>query len=41
MNPWDLFTWITSAGLLISVVAIFVFFLGDARQILGRSKSED
>ena len=36
MNPWDVVTWLCSAGLAISGVLIFGFFLKDARQVLNR-----
>jgi hypothetical protein len=36
MNAWDFVTWLSSIALAISAVAIFVFFLRDARSILSR-----
>ena len=34
MNGWDLFTWINAGVLIVSSVAIFVFFLRDVRELL-------
>jgi len=36
MNGWDIFTWLCSVGLVAAAVAIFGFFLRDARSILDR-----
>jgi hypothetical protein len=35
MNGWDLLTWVSSAALGLSAIAIFGFFLRDARGIIG------
>jgi len=34
MNPFDAFTWLSSAGLGIAAVAIFALFLRDVGQFL-------
>ncbi|MDH3521341.1 MAG: hypothetical protein OEM49_12870 [Myxococcales bacterium] len=39
MNGWDAFTWLMAATLAVSVVAIFVSFLRDARNIFDRDGS--
>jgi hypothetical protein len=36
MNPWDAFTWLAAVALAASGIAIFAFFLRDARAILTR-----
>ncbi len=36
MNPWDVVTWLSAVVLGASAVAIFGFFLRDARSILNR-----
>lgn len=41
MNPWDLVTWLSAAGLAVGTVVIFVLFLRDAREILGRERGDD
>ena len=38
MNGWDLVTWLSAVGLALSTVVIFVLFLRDARNILGRGR---
>jgi len=42
MNGWDIFTYLMSATLAVSAIAIFAFFLRDARTIMqgGRSEKE-
>ena len=41
MNGWDLFTYLSSVGLGISAVVIFVYFLRDARGLLNPSSKEE
>jgi len=36
MNPWDLFTWLSSAALGVAAVAIFVLFLRDVGEFINR-----
>jgi hypothetical protein len=40
MNGWDLFTWICSAGLGLSAILIFGFFLRDAGDIIRGDRAE-
>ncbi len=40
MNGWDLFTWVSAAGLGLSAILIFGFFLRDAGAILRRERRD-
>jgi hypothetical protein len=40
VNAWDLTTWLSAVGLAVSAVVIFVLFLRDAKDILGRARRE-
>ncbi len=41
MNAWDLFTWFNAVVLVVATSLIFVFFLRDARGILGGGKRKE
>jgi hypothetical protein len=41
VNGWDVLTYLCSAGLGVSAVVIFGFFLRDARELLQRPGDKD
>jgi len=41
MNPYDVFTWLSSVALGIAAVAIFVFFLRDVGEFINRGPGKE